>query len=441
MIERYSREEMAQIFTREERFRLWLEVELAVCEGQVAVGFMPQKVYDEMMETVKDFPTPQDMEAIDEEEEKTKHEIVAFLNVLFERTGETASRYIHYGMTSSDVMDTATALQVKKANVIIERELNQLLSVLKRLVKKYKYTPIIGRSHGMHAEPTTFGLKLAVFYSELKRSLHRFHLAAAEIETGKCSGAVGNYTQIEPQVEEIMCSKLGLSQPFATNQIIQRDRYAFYFSVLAIIAGSIEKLAVELRNLARTEIGEVEEPFSTKQKGSSALPHKRNPVSLEQVSGLCRLIRSYALPAMENQVLWHERDISHSSVERVILPDSLIALDYVLDRMTDIVDNMNVFPDKMKENINMTKGLVFSQRLMLRLINTGMPRSKAHTMIQGKILTALKDGKDFHDTIKKDGEIRKFITIEEIESLFDLDLYTRQVNYILRRVFADESED
>ncbi len=435
MIDRYAKEEMKQIWTRETRFRKWLEIELAVLKAQSELDVVPKEIYEEAAEKA-DFT----LEEIDQEEEKTKHEIVAFLNSVFSRLSDEAGRYIHYGMTSSDVMDTGTNMQLRDANELITGNLTDMLKVLKRLVEKYKYTPIIGRSHGVHAEPTTFGLKLAIFYAEFRRAKKRFLDARKDVEVGKISGPVGNYTMIDPKVEELALKELGIGLAPITNQVVQRDRYAYYMSVMAVLASSVEKLAVELRHLARTEVAEIEEPFSAKQKGSSAMPHKRNPVGLEQVTGLCRMIRSYVIPAMENQALWHERDISHSSVERVILPDATILMNYILTRMTDILDNMNVATDKMLDNINITRGLVFSQRLMIRLINAGLSRSKAHTMVQGKIMTSWKEGKDFREQIRQDGEIRRYITIEEIEALFDLDLYTRQVSYILSRVFKDDED-
>ncbi|MFP4458008.1 MAG: adenylosuccinate lyase [Candidatus Zixiibacteriota bacterium] len=435
MIDRYAREEMKRIWSRENKFQKWLEIEMAAAEAQTELGIIPQKSFDEIKEKAGF-----SIEEIDDEEEKTRHEIVAFLNSVFKRVGESSSRYIHYGMTSSDIMDTGVNLQLKEANELLEPKLLEIIEILKRLVNKYKYTPIIGRSHGIHAEPTTFGLKLAIFYDEFKRGLRRFRDAVKDVNIGMVSGPVGNYSQLDPAVEEHICKKFNLNQPGITNQIIQRDRYAYYISALAILAGTIEKLAVELRNLARTEIGEVEEPFLISQKGSSAMPHKRNPVALEQLTGLCRMVRSYATPSMENIVLWHERDISHSSVERVILPDSTILMDYIFNKLAYILDNMNVDEDRMRENIEFTKGLVFSQRLMLRMVNAGMSRERAHTMVQGKIMASWKEGKDFYDQIRRDGEIRRYITIEEIEALFDLDRYLKQVDYILSRVFEDDED-
>ena len=435
MIERYSREEMAKIWTREYRFKKWLEVEIAACEAQTEQGVITEKIMEEIREKA-DFS----LEEIDEEEAKTKHEVIAFLNSVFSRLSEDACRFVHYGLTSSDVMDTATHLQLKDANELLLEDINGLLKIIKRLVEKYKYTPIIGRSHGIHAEPTTFGLKLAIFYAEIKRSLKRFEGSVEEMRVGKLSGAVGNYSQLNPKIEELVCEKIGLNQSEITNQVIQRDRYAYYISILGILAGSIEKLTTELRNLARTEIGEVQEQFSIGQKGSSAMPHKKNPVALEQLTGLCRMVRSYTVPAMENITLWHERDISHSSTERIILPDVTILMDYILIKVTEILDNMDVFTEKMLENIHLTNGLVFSQRLMMRLVNSGLTRQMAHTMVQGKIHASIKENIDFHEHIRRDGEIRRYITIEEIEALFDLDIYTRNVGYILKKVFADEEE-
>jgi len=430
MIERYSRKKMAKIWSLENRFQKWLDIELAVCEVQQEIGIVPEKAFKKIKEkasfTIKD---------ILKKEEETHHEMVAFLNTLQKNIGKE-SRFIHLGLTSSDVMDTATSLQLVEAFDILTAELKKLLATLKRLANKYKYEPIIGRTHGMHAEPTTFGLKIAVLYSEFSRHMERLQELKPRISVGKISGAVGNYAQVGPEVEEKALEKLGLAPAPASTQILQRDRYAEFVFVCALIAASCEKVATEIRNLQRTEVGEVEEPFAAKQKGSSAMPHKRNPVKSEQICGLARIVRSAVIPALENIALWHERDISHSSAERVILPDVCITLDYMLGRMTSILDGLVVNLKKMNENIDMTRGLVFSQRFMLRLIAAGMEREKAHAMVQGKAMAVIKKNKNFHDEVVKDGEIRRFLTLEEIEAMFDLDIYIRHVDTIFKRVFG-----
>jgi len=427
---------MGNVWSRQARFEKWLQAEMAVLEARTDLKQIPKKVYKAIVSTAGF-----DIEAIDAEEAKTNHEMVAFLNVLFNNIGDANSRYVHYGLTSSDIMDTGMNLQLIEASNIIQEDIAALMSVLKRLIGAHKYTPIIGRTHGIHAEPTTFGLKLAIWYTEMTRNIKRFKTAVEGIRIGKFSGAVGNYSMIDPDVEVLACEKLGLSHAPISSQIVQRDRYAFYISILGVMASTLEKMAVELRHLARTEVGEIEEPFSAKQKGSSAMPHKRNPITLERISGLARLIRSYSIPAMENISLWHERDLSHSSVERIIIPDATILTDYILYMMTYILDNMTINTKRMRENIDMTRGLVFSQRLMLRLVNAGMPRTHAHTMVQGKIMSAIKKKIDFYELVRKDGELRNYITLEEIDALFDLDIYYRNVDYILERVFADENTE
>lgn len=429
MIPRYSNEEMANIWSQEYRFRKWLDVEIAVCEALNEKEIIPDKSLAKIKEKA-DFK----LEDILKKEKENHHEVLAFLQVLQKNIGKD-SRFVHMGLTSSDIMDTATALQIVESYDIIEKDVKDILKTLKRLSKKYKYTPIIGRTHGMHAEPTTFGLKLAIFYSEFKRHHDRLNELKPRITVGKISGAVGNYSQISPEIEESALDKLGLRPAPISNQILQRDRHAEFVSVMALIASSCEKLATEIRNLQRTEVDEVEEPFAAKQKGSSAMPHKRNPVKSEQICGIARIVRAAIVPALENITLWHERDISHSSAERIILPDVCIGLDYILKRINFIVDSMKVKADKMEENIDITRGLVFSQRLMLRLINAGMDRDKAHTMVQGKAMAAIKRDEDFRDEVIKDGEIRRFLSLEEIEAMFDLDLYMRHIDTIFKRVF------
>jgi len=429
MITRYSREEMASIWSPEYRFRKWLDVEIAVCEALHEQGEIPEKSLEKIKEKA-DFS----LEEIHKKEEENHHEVIAFLQVVQKKVGKDA-RYIHAGLTSSDVMDTATALQMVESHELIVKGVEKMADVLMRLAMKYKYTPIIGRTHNMHAEPTTFGLKLAIFYAEFGRHLVRLKEIKPRITIGKISGAVGNYSQIEPITEENALKRLGLTPAEVTNQVLQRDRHAEFVSVCALIAGTCEKLASEVRNLQRTEIDELEEPFAAKQKGSSAMPHKRNPVKSEQICGIARIIRGAVIPALENIALWHERDISHSSAERIILPDVCIGLDYILFQLHYIIDGMAVKTEHMKDNIDVSKGLVFSQRLMLRLVSAGMDRNKAHTMIQGKAMAAIKRDDDFRNEVIKDGEIRRYLTLEEIEAMFDLDLYIRHVDTIFKRVF------
>lgn len=427
MISRYSREKMVKVWGDENRFKKWLDIEIAVCEAQKALGIITEKILAKIKEKAS-FT----VEEIRKREAENQHEMVAFIDVIGKNVGKEA-RFIHLGLTSSDIMDTAMSLQMLDSIAIIEEDLQKMMASIKRLALKYKFTPMIGRTHGVHAEPTTFGLKLAVWYAELKRHETRLKNLKAIVGVGKISGAVGNYAQIDPEVEKIALKKLGLAVPPVCTQIIQRDRHAEYIMVFALIAATCEKIATEIRNLQRTEIGELEEPFAQKQKGSSAMPHKKNPVKCEQICGLARVVRSAVIPALENITLWHERDISHSSVERVILPDVSITLDYMLSVMTTILDGLTVDVKKMRENIDLTKGMVFSQRLMLRLVAAGMPRDKAHTMVQGKVMSSIKKGVNFMDEVIKDGEIRRYLTLEEIEALFDLDIYIKNVDYIFKR--------
>jgi len=431
MIDRYSRPKMKEIWSDENRFKKWLEVEIAVLEAQAELEEIEQEVVDEVKQKAS-FT----VEEIRKAEEETHHEMVAFINVIQSKISDEAKRWFHFGLTSSDIMDTALALQLREASDIIAADLKAVMNTIKNMAHKYRYTPIMGRTHGMHAEPTTFGLKVAVWYDEFNRHKKRFKEAVDQVLVGKISGAVGNFATIDPEVEEKVLKKLKLKPEKAATQIVHRDRHAFYIATLALIASTIEKIATEIRNLQRTEIAEVEEPFATKQKGSSAMPHKRNPVKSEQLCGLARLVRSYVIPAMENIVLWHERDISHSSVERVILPDATTLIDYMLDRLNYILSGLRVNTDKMMENIMLTRGHIFSQRLMHRLIRAGLPRETAYLLVQGRAMASWAKGLDFREEVIKDGEIRRYISLEEIEALFDLDVYIRYVNYIFKRVFG-----
>ena len=431
MIDRYSRPKMKEIWSDENRFKKWLEVEIAVLEAQAELEEIEQEVVDEVKQKAS-FT----VEEIRKAEEETHHEMVAFINVIQSKISDEAKRWFHFGLTSSDIMDTALALQLREASDIIAADLKAVMNTIKNMAHKYRYTPIMGRTHGMHAEPTTFGLKVAVWYDEFNRHKKRFKEAVDQVLVGKISGAVGNFATIDPEVEEKVLKKLKLKPEKAATQIVHRDRHAFYIATLALIASTIEKIATEIRNLQRTEIAEVEEPFAAKQKGSSAMPHKRNPVKSEQLCGLARLVRSYVIPAMENIVLWHERDISHSSVERVILPDATTLIDYMLDRLNYILSGLRVNTDKMMENIMLTRGHIFSQRLMHRLIRAGLPRETAYLLVQGRAMASWAKGLDFREEVIKDGEIRRYISLEEIEALFDLDVYIRYVNYIFKRVFG-----
>ena len=435
MISRYTRPKMGRIWSDDNRYKKWLQVELAVCEAMAQLGIIPQEDYDIIASKAK-FK----LSDIRKEEEKTHHEVVAFLNVLQNNVGEEAARWIHFGLTSSDIMDTGLALQIKDAGAIIEEDIQNLLNAIEKLATKHRYTPIIGRTHGVHAEPTTLGLKFAAWYDEMRRNYENFKYALEQAIVGKIAGAVGNFANVEPEVEKIALEKLGVKPEPAPTQIVHRDRYARLLSAMALIGASIEKFATEIRHLQRTEVGEMEEPFAPTQQGSSAMPHKKNPIKCEQLCGLARLLRSYVIPAMENIALWHERDISHSSVERNIIPDAFILTDYMLDRMTSILDGLVIHTDKMEENIWLTKGLIFSQRLMLRLIKSGMPRQKAHLLIQGKVMTSWRKGLDFKQQIIKDGEIRRYLSLEEIESLFDIEIYRRNVDYIFKRVFPKKKK-
>lgn len=427
---------MGRIWSDEMRYKKWLEVELAVCEAWAELEEIPPEIVDHIKKNAS-FR----LSDIRKAEERTRHEVVAFLNVLQERVGEDAARWIHFGLTSADVMDTGLALQLRDAGSIIEKDIDALMATIKSLANKYKYTPIIGRTHGMHAEPTTFGLKLAGWYDEMARNKRRFLAALDDVLVGKISGAVGNFAHIEPEVEEIVMKKLGLRPEPAASQVVHRDRHANFIASLALIACSLERFATEIRHLQRTEVGEVEEPFTATQQGSSAMPHKKNPIQCEQICGLARLMRSYVVAAMENIPLWHERDISHSSVERNIIPDATILADYMLNKMNEILSGLVVHPDRMRKNIDLTEGHIYSQRLMLRLIKAGVPRQKAHLMIQGKIMSASKrKGENFKQQVIRDGEIRRYLSLEEIEALFDLDVYIRYVDHIFKRVFPKEDK-
>jgi len=429
MIERYTRPEMGRIWSEENSFQKWLDVEILAAEGLARLGKVPKAAIARIRRKARF-----NVKRIREIEREVKHEIIAFLSCVAESIGDDA-RYLHVGMTSSDVMDTALALQFKEASAIIEHDIEDLMRVLRRQARKYKWTVMIGRTHGVHAEPITFGLKLALWYQEMARHLSRFRKAVDDICVGQISGAVGTFAQISPKVETYVCRRSGLKPAPISNQIIQRDRHAYYFATLAIIASSLEKFAVEVRHLQRTEVQEAEEPFTEGQKGSSAMPHKRNPILSENVSGLARLMRAYAMAAMENIPLWHERDISHSSVERVIAPDATIALDFMLRRMTYVLGSLCVYPENMKRNLEKSGGTVFSEKVLLALVDKGIARDVAYRMVQRHALKVAKDGGDLKCELLADAEIRRHLSAQEIEAIWGVKQQLTHVDFIFRRVF------
>ena len=430
MIERYTRPEMGRIWTLENKYRKWLEIELAVCEVLFEKGEIPAEDFKNIKEKANF-----DVDRIEQIERETQHDVIAFLTSVAEFVGPS-SRFIHEGLTSSDVLDTAFGLVLTEASDLLVEDIEKLLSVLKRRAFEFKDTVQIGRSHNVHAEPITFGLKLAVWHSEMERNRDRLLQARETIRVGKISGAVGTFANIAPEIEEALCARLGLKPASVSTQIIQRDRHAQFFSTLAIIGCSIEKIATEIRLLQHTEIREVEEYFAPSQKGSSAMPHKRNPISSENLSGLARVLRGNALAAMENVALWHERDISHSSVERVIGPDSTILLDYMLARLTRVVDGLAVFPGNMKRNMSISGNLFFSQQVMLALIHKGISREEAYRIVQQDAMSVWSKGGDLKDELKADARVTSRLTCEEIDSIFDLNYHLKNVDVIFERVFG-----
>ena len=430
MIGRYTRPEMAHIWQDENKFRIWLEIEILACEAQAELGVIPGDAVQIIREKAR-FDIPR----IEEIEREVKHDVIAFLTNVGEHVGRE-SRYIHLGMTSSDVLDTCLAVQMKQSGEFLLGGLEKLADVLARRAKEFKMTIMVGRTHGIHAEPTTFGLKLALWYDETRRNIERLKSAVDRISVGQVSGAVGTFEHLSPSIEEYVCRKLGLNPAPVSTQVLQRDRHAEFMCVLALIGSSLEKFATEIRHLQRTEVLEAEEPFEEGQTGSSAMPHKRNPVSCERVTGLARLLRSYAMAGLENIPLWHERDISHSSVERVILPDSTCALDFMLREMTRILSGLKVYPDRMKRNVGLTRGLIFSESVLLSLMEKGLIRKEAYTLVQRHALAAWKDpqGPSFQERLAQDPQIRKRLTAAEINSCFDLNRHLRHVDLIFRRV-------
>ena len=431
MIPRYTRPEMAKIWTEQRKFETWLEIELLVCEALSELGEIPSEAVKEIREKSKF-----DVQQINEIEKVTKHDMIAFLTNVGESIGPL-SKYLHYGLTSSDILDTSLALLLKEASEIILQDIHRFLEVLKKKAFQHKETLMIGRSHGVHAEPITFGLKMALWYDEMKRNLIRMERAKEAVSVGKISGAVGTFAHIPPFVEEFVCRRLGLKPAPISTQIVQRDHHAEFFTTLAILASSIEKFSVELRHLQRTEVLEAEEFFSKGQKGSSAMPHKRNPISAENLSGLARLVRSYSIAAMENIPLWHERDISHSSVERVIAPDATLLIDYMLNRLTSIVENLIVYPENMKANLDKMGGLIFSEAILLLLTRKGLSREEAYGVVQRNAMKVWEKGDDFKTLLSQDEVIKRLFTAEELNAAFNVRSHLKHVEDIFRRVLGD----
>jgi adenylosuccinate lyase len=431
LIPRYSRPEMGRIWSDDNRFRTWLTVEVAATETLAEAGLVPKQAAKAIRERAG-FK----LERIQEIEAEVRHDVIAFTTAVAEIVGPDA-RWFHYGLTSNDVVDTAQALLIGQASEIIAEDLERLADVLKRRAWEFKDTPQIGRTHGIHAEPITFGFKLANWYSETQRNIERFHQAAEGLRVGKFSGAVGTFAHLSPELEEKICARLGLKAADISSQVIQRDRHAYYLATLAVIASTLDKIATEIRHLQRTEVREAEEFFSEKQKGSSAMPHKRNPVTSEQISGLARVVRSNAQAAFENVALWHERDISHSSVERIIIPDSTTLVDYLLQKTTILVDTMFVYPERMKTNLESTRGLVFSGQLLLDLVEHGVSREDAYRMVQAHAMRAWKEGADFRRLVLNDKEITGRVPAKQLEHAFDLKRQLRNIDKIFARVFRE----
>lgn len=427
MIDRYSRPIMSELWSEHSQFQAWLDVELAACKAWSVMGQIPVEDVEVLYRDARF-----DIDRIKEIEESTRHDVVAFTRAVSESLGEE-KKWIHFGLTSTDVVDTAWGVRLKKANQILLQGMDRLIESLAAKAREHKFTVMMGRTHGIHAEPTTFGLKCALWYAEMQRNRVRFLQASRGVEFGKISGAVGTFAHIPPQVEEIVCEELGLEFAPISTQTLQRDRHAHYMSVIALVASSLEKMAVEIRHLQKSETREVEERFYEGQKGSSAMPHKRNPVGSENISGCARVIRGYMVTSFENMPLWHERDISHSSAERIILPDATTLLDYMLDRFSRIIENLVVYPEHMKENIDRTFGLVFSQRVLLKLIDRGMSREKAYDLVQPQAMQAWKERRPFRELVEA-SEIAQVLDATEIADAFDLMYHTRQVDTIFKRL-------
>lgn len=428
MIERYTRSEMGRIFEDDFKYQTWLDIEILACEARAAFGEIPKEDVDRIKSNAKF-----DVKRILEIEETTKHDVIAFLTNVAEYVGPE-SRHIHYGMTSSDILDTTLSYQMKTAGELLLRQMNELKNTLKKRAEEHKYTLCVGRSHGIHAEPTSMGLKFALWFEECKRNISRLESAVESISVGQISGAVGTFEHLSPKVEEYVCSKMGLKPAPVSTQVIQRDRHAHFLTVLAIIGASLEKTAIEIRHLQRTEVLEAEEFFSKGQKGSSAMPHKRNPIISERISGLARLLRTNSLAALENVALWHERDISHSSVERVIVPDSCIILNYMLHLTTNLISNLIVYPEKMNENLNLTRGLVFSQTVLLKLVEKGITREEAYSLVQEPAMKVWSDkNKNLRDELLNSEKVMSIISEEELNSIFDSQKMLKNIDFIFSR--------
>ncbi|HAC6002721.1 TPA_asm: adenylosuccinate lyase [Listeria monocytogenes] len=428
MLERYTRKEMGNIWTEQNRYQAWLEVEILACEAWAELGDIPKEDVAKIRANAKF-----DVDRIHEIELETRHDVVAFTRSVSESLG-AERKWVHYGLTSTDVVDTANSYLLKQANEILRKDLENFIAIIGEKAKEHKYTVTMGRTHGVHAEPTTFGLKLALWYEEMKRNLERFNFAADGVELGKISGAVGTYANIDPFVESYVCEKLGTTPAPISTQTLQRDRHAEYLATLALIATSVEKFAVEVRALQKSEVREVEEFFAKGQKGSSAMPHKRNPIGSENVTGLARVIRGHMVTAYENVPLWHERDISHSSAERIILPDSTILLDYILNRFGNIVKNLTVFPENMKRNMDRTLGLIYSQRVLLALIDKGLAREAAYDVVQPRAMEAWEKQVPFRELVEQDAIITENLSADEIADCFDYNYHLKNVDLIFDRL-------
>lgn len=428
MINRYSRNVMREIWTDKNKFEAFLKVELIACEAWSQLGVIPKSDVEQLWKNASF-----DIKRIEELEIETRHDVVAFTRAVSETLGEE-KKWVHYGLTSTDVVDTANGYILKQANEIIYKDILEFMEVLKKQANKYKKVPCIGRTHGIHADITSFGLKWALWYEEMKRNLERFNLARKEVEAGKMSGAVGNYANIPPFIQDYVCEKLEINSANISTQVLQRDRHAHYMAVLALIGSILEQMALEIRNLQRTEVREVEESFGKGQKGSSAMPHKRNPISSENICGCARVLRGYMTSFYENVALWHERDISHSSTERIILPDATCLLDYMLNRFKGILENLVVYEDRMLENIYQTKKVIFAQRVMNALIEKNLSREESYDMVQPIAMKALNENLDYEELLKTNDDVKRYLTTEEISDCFTLEYYLKEVDFIYRRV-------
>lgn len=428
MVERYTLPEMGQIWSDENKYKIWLEIEILAAEAQIETGLLDSSIIDDIRSKANF-----DIKRINEIEEITKHDVIAFLTNVEEYVGQN-SRFLHLGMTSSDVLDTALAVQTQQAGKLILQDLNNLKTILARRANEFKYTVCVGRSHGIHAETTTFGLKLALWYDEISRNINRFEAALKDVCVGMISGAVGTFEHLSPKVEEYVCEKLGLGYAKVSTQVIQRDNHAYFMSTIALIGSTLEKMAIEIRHLQRTEVREAEEYFSKGQKGSSAMPHKRNPIASENITGQARILRANSIAALENNALWHERDISHSSVERVIFPDSTISLNYSLRRMIKVIDNLVVYPDRMKENLDLTLGLIHSQKILLLLAKKGLKRQEAYVIVQRNAMKTWDEQTAFYDNLIKDEDLLKVLSVDEIKACFTYENVFRSVDHIFNRL-------